>query len=423
MMFLKHNVFFKVMFSYLFSLMLMIDGDDGGGSDDGDGDTFDNMEIDSIGSEDGVGGTGKVKHEDDKPIPGEGDKIPGSVDNKQVRDADNKIPKKQSKEEPTEEEVIEFLKAKYEDSEYDIHPDAVFTIGEGEDALEVSMNDLYNNYMSLEELEAERNSHNTQLSEFDFNRRQFQSDIENSRLIQSQYNNIKELANNPDTMVDSFYSLFDSLGLNSNNVYEALVGEIFPDLDKAFMEMDEPEFRNYMLQRQTNFMSKFQNAQTQRIATERQRYEMGNKISSVKKQHGVSDEGYRDAYDALLKLQEQGNLKVELNPENIGKKALQLYVDKTASGLLEAIQPGLSGDGEILNTLVEIMDEQRFLLGRDFTNEELNEYAEVVIDAYQLGVEEIKGKKGVGSGKKVTTKKKQQYEDDTFDDLEERLYK
>ncbi|MCK5373754.1 MAG: hypothetical protein KAJ40_00570 [Alphaproteobacteria bacterium] len=414
----NRSIFYILLFSYLsYFMSFIVDGDEVGD----DADTFDDIQMDTVDSNDGNDGEGKVTHEDDpKPDPKDGDAIPNSIDNKQAKaQADSKKAAESGK--PSDEEVaevIDYLKGKYGDTDYEMHPETVFSLGEDND---VSIQDLVESYRTGEEFDTEYDKFGNDRLSFDQERRGHMSQLERSRAIESQFNNLREMANG-ENMADSFFHIFDSLGLNGNNVYEALVGKLFPDLSNAVGTMDEVEFRNYMLHNQNEFMSKFHGVQTQRVTQERQRNELATEIAGVKRQHGISDEGYQDAFNRISKMKADGNLKFEFNTANIGQVALQMYVDRTASELLEGIHKGLSRDQNLMSDLVEMMDKDRTELGRNFNDEELEAIEQSILANFDLEVDSVAktNKKKLDARRKVTTKKTELV-DDTFDDLEEQF--
>jgi hypothetical protein len=87
--------------------------------------------------------------------------------------------------------------------------------------------------------------------------------------------------------------------------------------------------------------------------------------------------------------------------------------------LLDGIKAGLSSDKSILKSVVKVMDEQRANLGRDFSDKELEIIKQSIIDAYELKVESVKKtkEKEIERKKAASSKKKNDYDDLTFEDL------
>lgn len=375
---------------------------DSGGDSGGVAETFDDLVVDSM---------PESSHENEKKFPKPQKKenpmpdLGGDRNNNKKQEAKPE----QGKDQEEIADMIEYLKAKVGEDEIDIHPDALLDL---DDENSASISDLINNYKASDEIARMKQQYYEENNLFETQRKQHMEDLEHSRLVKHEYSRLKEMFTG-DKMYDGVFHMFDSMGINPSQVYDTLTKNLFPDLETAYSEMSPQEFANYQLHARNNFMSKFQEVQVQRVNSERERYELSNKINLIKKQYGVEDSHFKSAYDKMMNLKSNGQLNLELNPENIAKVAMQQYVDEIAPRLLESIEKGFSQDKDLLNSVVKILDNERMRLGRNFSSGELTAIRQSIIDIYSEEESSTVEKK---SPKNISKPKNKVYE--TFDDLE-----
>jgi len=401
-----------------------------GSQEEGEADTFENLDMEEYedGDDDDSSNFKKTdkKSRNEKKMSESADnnKEKGKKDNKSsIRDNEDSEDNEDNEGSESDDE-IEFLKAKYSDTDYEIHPDAEFQVDEDGDP--ISLSEIIDGYKNFRENDEKFNSFDDEKENFYNEKRTYQDKIDNAEMITRQYNYLKELAKENPT--DSFFEVLDLLNVNSHNGFKALTDTLFPNLKRAVNELDGAEFDNYLLHLENQFIHKFNDISNNRMQREKEEYRLQNEINTYKRRYGLSDGALKDSYREMLKLQENGaKFNNGISPETISKYALQKYVDKQAPALLEKIQKGLSSDQEILKKTVSIMDELRSEMDRDFSEDELVDIASEIVDAFKIDLDKKdnrkSSKKKKGNRKKVVTNKKNEVpDDDTFDNFDDYFY-
>lgn len=394
-------------------------GDDGGGnSDSGNNESFDDFDESPLddGSEDDPLDK-KIDDPDEEEMPSDNtDKK--AKKSKKKDDEENNVSNKSEGED--EEDITDYVKASFEDTDYNLHPDASFQLDEEGDP--VSINDLIDGYKQYQGFNSQREEFEDSQENFSSERRNYQDKLDDARRVTHEYDRLKASAK--EDPVGSFYEVLDSLGINSHNGFKALSDAIFPNLQEAVNELDGAEFQNYLLHNQNRFMEEFNGVRDQRFQRGQDQSRIEGELNHCRNKYGLSDGAMKDAYREMALKSEKGfEFKGGLVPETISQYALQRYVDTQAPALLEKIQEGLGEDREVLNQTVKLMDELRQGRNNDFTEDDLVNIAAELVEAFDINLDDEpdpknkKVQKNSGKRKTVTTKKKKVSEDESFDDF------
>ena len=165
----------------------------------------------------------KKTKDDDDDDDDDDDTMPETRSNKKEDNKSKKI-KKDNSDDDYDDDEIEYIKAKYSENDYDLHPDSEFMLDE--DGETVPLRDLLDGYRQYKDYDEKFNSFEDEKENLSKDRRNYQDTIDNANMINREYSRLKYLAQKNPT--ESFFEVLDHLGVNSQNGFKALTETLFP---------------------------------------------------------------------------------------------------------------------------------------------------------------------------------------------------
>ncbi|QDP61675.1 MAG: hypothetical protein Unbinned8261contig1001_48 [Prokaryotic dsDNA virus sp.] len=271
------------------------------------------------------------------------------------KDETNQVEKEASKkdtpkEEVTEEEIedIKKLIAKYGDEELEIASNALFKHKvDGED-VDVSLQDLLNNYSG-------KVSYDKKFQEFSSNKKELE---DTQQKHEYEIGQINEYINNFATKIkeeDALGALEYFAEFSGMKPYEfrtELIRQIAPEVERRSI-MSPEEVENENLRAQNEYLIRQQESETQYKSTEQAQKELGMEIKSIQEAHGISDEDFESAYYELTESGYDGNI----DPATVAEYYTHSKAYSKAESVLSQVDSNLTNNDQVVESFQKVIVE------------------------------------------------------------------
>lgn len=269
-------------------------------------------------------------------------------DEKEKSDKEKEEGNKESEEEKKDGEKAEDegektpakkIKIKADDKDYEIPLDATIkTKVKGKNEF-VSLEDLRNNYSGSKAWTEEIEAAKSKQQEAEFEIEQLEEEKEE---IGGHLEKLGELMDKEDgDPLDALYYLLDMTGRDVNN-YSKRVFDFMEEKVEEMSEMDDSEKELYWTKKRLEKINNNQAAKSERQKQEQAQRELVSRVDQIRESHGVSEEGFVQAYDELVNL---GISEEEITPQQVVEySAIKPHVEK-AEKIVGQFEDDLDDDG------------------------------------------------------------------------------
>lgn len=257
--------------------------------------------------------------------------------------------KESQEESEVSEEAIEEIKkilARQGDDELEIAADAIFKQKVDGEEVDVSLQDLLNNYSGKQSYDKKFQELSENKKDFETNKQEYDKDIED---IYSVLNGFKDKMQNNDAMgALEYFASF--AGMKPYEFRENLIRAMAPEVARM-SQMSEEQLLNERLQSQNDYLLQQQESENAKLQEKQSLEGLRQEISQVQEAHGISDEDFQSAYQELA----DSDYKGEISPGDVAEFYIHTNAYKKADQILESVNPSLTQDNNILETFQKII--------------------------------------------------------------------
>tara|TARA_R100000697_G_scaffold123308_1_gene155430 strand:+ start:1114 stop:2289 length:1176 start_codon:yes stop_codon:yes gene_type:complete len=335
------------------------------------------------------------KGEKDKPEP----KEQSNAEEKKV-DAE----KAEESEEAEEVKEIKKLLGKFNEEEMEIAAETLFKHKvDGED-VDVSLQDLLNNYSGKVSYDKKFQEFSESKKEFDEYKTTYDKDID---LINGYINDFAEKLKSNDAMgALSYFAEFS--GMEPHTFKRQLLDQLAPEIER--MSLLSPEqIENERLAQENDYLQKQQESEANKRQQEQSQNELLSEIKRLQEAHSISDDEFQGAYQELV----DGNFDGEITPEIVAEYYVHSAAFSKSEAILDQVNPDLVNNDQIVESLQKVVVENP-----SFDDNDLLEIVQEVYGSSKKQASKAVSKKVAQAAPKQVTevsKDKQTYV--SFDDL------
>tara|TARA_Y100001937_G_scaffold75788_1_gene102970 strand:- start:351 stop:1526 length:1176 start_codon:yes stop_codon:yes gene_type:complete len=335
------------------------------------------------------------KGEKDKPEP----KEQSNAEEKKV-DAE----KAEESEEAEEVKEIKKLLGKFNEEEMEIAAETLFKHKvDGED-VDVSLQDLLNNYSGKVSYDKKFQEFSESKKEFDEYKTTYDKDID---LINGYINDFAEKLKSNDAMgALSYFAEFS--GMEPHTFKRQLLDQLAPEIER--MSLLSPEqIENERLAQENTYLQKQQESEANKRQQEQSQNELLSEIKRLQEAHSISDDEFQGAYQELV----DGNFDGEITPEIVAEYYVHSAAFSKSEAILDQVNPDLVNNDQIVESLQKVVVENP-----SFDDNDLLEIVQEVYGSSKKQASKAVSKKVAQAAPKQVTevsKDKQTYV--SFDDL------
>lgn len=250
------------------------------------------------------------------------------------------------------EKEIKRLVASYQDSNIEVPADAVFKHKVDKEEVEVSLQDLLNNFSGKQSWEKK-------FSELDQERKTYKQDLD---VVNRYINEFAEVSKKD--KIAGLEKLAEAVGLNPLEYRRQLRNEMVNAFG-SYLQMDEQEREQFDLKEELAFMKRQQEIQSQRAQEQQAQRELQLKYNELEQTHGI-DSNRRD--ELLSELKQLGHEQV--TPELLAQAHVAFKNQDRTIATLKDINPDFAVDENKQTVLMSLLQGNP-----EMSDKELKEYA------------------------------------------------
>jgi hypothetical protein len=235
------------------------------------------------------------------------------------------------------EEALKELAAFHNDNEYKMPADAKFKHKVDKEEIEVSLQELLNNYSG-------KQSWDKKFSELDKDRQEYKQDLDYVNKYISEF--AQKSKDNP---VDALEFLAEAVGINPFEYRKQLRTQLIGKY-QDYLTMDDSERKLFEQREELEYLRRSQETEAKKRMEQQTQWELENKFRGIQQTHGIDN----DRRDYLAKeLQEV--YKAEVTPENMLELHSSLTRLDRVDKALEKINPEYLNDDNKVLTLESLL--------------------------------------------------------------------
>lgn len=250
------------------------------------------------------------------------------------------------------EDEIKRLVANYKDSSIEVPADAMFKHKVDKEEVEVSLQDLLNNYSG-------KVAYDKKFSEIDQKNKTYQQELD---VVNKYINEFAEISKND--KIAGLERLAEAVGLNPLDYRRQLRNEMVNAFG-SYLQMNENEREQFDLKEELAFMKRQQETQLQRAQEQQAQRELQLKYDELEQTHGI-DSNRRD--ELLSELKNLGHEQV--TPELLAQAHVAFRNQDRTIATLKRINPDFADDQSKQTVLMSLLQGNS-----EMTDKELSEYA------------------------------------------------
>lgn len=341
----------------------------------------------------------KEKGEEDKPEV----KAKSSSEEKTV---DAKKAKEEADSEEMEDAIEEYKKllGKFNDEEMEIAAETLFKHKvDGED-VDVSLQDLLNNYSGKVSYDKKFQEFSESKKEFNEYKDTYDNDI---NLINKYINNFATRLKEKDAMgALSYFAEFS--GMEPHTFKRQLLEQLSPEIERM-AQLNPEQIENERLAQENAYLQKQQESEEERRHQEQSQSELLNEIKQLQEAHNISDADFQSAYQELV----DGEFDGDITPGIVAEYYMHSAAFAKSEEVLSQINPDLIKNDEIVESLQKVVIENP-----SFDNDDLLEIVKEVYGSAQKEASKSVSKKVTQTApkQKISGSKEKEYYS-SFDDL------
>ena len=313
----------------------------------------------------------------------------------------------EKEEENTEAEEIKEIKkllGKYGDDEMEIAAETLFKHKvDGED-VDVSLQDLLNNYSGKVSYDKKFQEFSESKKEFNSYKEVYDKDIET---INSYINNFSQKLKEKDALgALSYFAEFS--GMEPHTFRRQLLEQITPEVDRL-AQLSPEQLENEKLIQQNEYLENQRESEVNKRQEEQSRQELLNEIKNLQEAHNISDDSFRSSYQELV----EGGFDGEITPDIVAEYYVHSAAFTKSEEVLNQINPELVQNDQIVESLQKVIVENP-----SFDDNDLVDIVQEVYGNTKKEASKSVSKKVSQSEKKQETKvSKEKVNYTSFDDL------
>ena len=305
------------------------------------------------------------------------------------------------------EEAVEEIKkilARQGDDELEIAADALFKQKVDGEEVDVSLQDLLNNYSGKTSYDKKFQELSSSKKEFEGVKETFDNDVQQIQNYVKTFN--EKMMNNDALGALEYFAEFS--GMKPYEFRRELLKSLTPAVER-YQKLSEEELRNEELVAQNDYLIKQQESAQERQQHEQAVEELRAEIAKVQEAHGMNDDSFRESYKELQELGYEGEIK----PQDVAEFYMHKNAYMKTDEILNSVNPALAANDEIVESLQKIIIENP-----SFDN---NDLSEIVMEVFGDFVKETsktvskKVEKPVEKKQSINNRSKEAFM--SFDDL------
>jgi hypothetical protein len=287
------------------------------------------------------------KAEEETPKEPEGDRE-GDSDEQEAK-SDEKSSTPEATDDTAEE--VRNLKAFRDGKQYEIPEDAELKVKVKGKWEKVPLTELRDNYAGKVAYDEKFQALNEDLKQFESERNQYQESLGDLKQDLVQVARlVKGALDGNNSPTEGMEYLLDLMGGNALQYKKAMFEYMADQLD-VYSQMDEYQREAYWVKQENEYLTKQQESLKARSSEERAQVELQQNIRQLRETHGISEDAYNSAREAL----ELGGANHEdMTPENIVQAARLTPLLLEAERLLDPYKDKMDDDDEFTAMSVEI---------------------------------------------------------------------
>lgn len=313
----------------------------------------------------------------------------------------------EKEEENTEAEEIKEIKkllGRYGEEETEIAAETLFKHKvDGED-VDVSLQDLLNNYSGKVSYDKKFQEFSESKKEFNSYKEVYDKDIET---INSYINNFSQKLKEKDALgALSYFAEFS--GMEPHTFRRQLLEQITPEVDRL-AQLSPEQLENEKLIHQNEYLESQRESEVNKRQEEQARQELLNEIKNLQEAHNISDDSFKSSYQELV----EGGFDGEITPEVVAEYYVHSAAFTKSEEVLNQINPELVQNDQIVESLQKVIVENP-----SFDDNDLVDIVQEVYGNTKKEASKSVSKKVSQSEKKQETKvSKEKVNYTSFDDL------
>ena len=272
----------------------------------------------------------------------------GTEEAKEVAKQEDKENKKENTEETTEEEYIKKILGKSGKKKYELNPDTIFKHKVDGEEVDVSLQDLLNNYAGKTSYDKKFQEFSDTKKEFESQKNQYDTEINQ---INDYIGNFAQKLRDEDALGALEY-FAEFAGMKPYEFRTELLRQLSPEVERRSM-MSSDEIENENLRAQNEWLRSQQESEVRYKETEQSQLELGNEIKRVQEAHNIADEDFEKAYNELM----ESNYEGDINPAIIGEYYVHTQAFSKAESILGQVDSNLTNNEEIVESLQRVIVE------------------------------------------------------------------
>jgi len=316
-------------------------------------------------------GSGKENESQDEGL--------GGDEAKQVAKEATKETKEETPKEESEEESLKKILGQSGKKQYELNSDTVFKHKVDGEEIDVSLQDLLNNYSG-------KTSYDKKFQEFSDTKKEFEGqktkyDTEVSQINEYITNFSQKLRDEDALGALEYFAEFS--GMKPYEFRTELIRQISPEVERRSM-MSSDEVENENLKAQNEYLREQQESDARYKDTEQTQADLSNDIKRIQETHKITDDDFTNAYQELVDSNYEGNI----NPAVVGEYYVHTQAFSKAENVLTQVDSTLASNNEIIESLQKVIVENP-----SFDNDDLMEIVQEVYGNYKKDASEKVSKK------------------------------
>jgi hypothetical protein len=269
----------------------------------------------------------------------------------------------------SEQEEVKKILGRSGKKDLELNPETTFKHKvDGED-IDVSLQDLLNNYSGKVSYDKKFQEFSETRKEFENNKRQYDGEISN---INQYINNFAEKLRDEDAMgALEYFASF--AGVKPYEFRTELLRQLAPEVERRSM-MSSDEIENENLRAQNEYLRAQQESEVRYKETEQSQVELSNDIKRIQEAHNITDEDFEKAYYELV----ESNYDGDINPALVGEYYVHTQAFSQAENVLNQVDTNLTSNDQIVESLQKVIVENP-----SFDNDDLLDIVKEVYSDYK----------------------------------------
>jgi len=314
--------------------------------------------------------------------------------------------------EESEEEEIEakYFKGKVGDKDLDINEDSMIPVKINGQTEMISARDLVNNYSG-------KTNYDRMYSEFDVEKKEHQTAIDEAKYIKSQ--NEDFLSNFANDMkeggsLEALKKNLDHFGVDKYTFMKGLRDQYAPEIEN-YLYMSEEERRAYDLSEENAYLKEKTQIADDQLSNAQSERDVNQQITKVTEQYGFTRDEFKDAF---LEIKEAGNIK----EDDVTVDLLTNYISDnkavdSAITLLKSIDENITSSEGASKAVKVVAEWYKEVQNGEMTEEQVKELVYDVLEVDEKTAKELSDK--LGNSDSVQSKKfKKPIKDNTYVDFD-----